>query len=181
MVLIVFMPLSGAVYISRSTSSGIVVATLTNSEDYTNITVQEAWEMLTSTSDGIQKPIDIRTLEEWKQGRIDTPPPEDPVHWPNLHFGEGLQEFMEEYTDKEVIIYCRSANRSWTATKLLIANGFTGTIYHMLGGINAWKDAGYPTIPKSRFLLVSHTIPIEFLEKFPNAFPILRYLLGLQF
>jgi len=128
-------------------SSGAVPTSKTNGNGYTNITVQEAFETyLSCYCAGVQIPIDIRRQDEWDPEHIETYGDEQkPVHWPNLHLGEGLQEFMEEYADKEVVIYCRSGNRSWTATKLLIANGFTGTIYHMLGGINAWKDAGYPT------------------------------------
>lgn len=147
MALIVLMPLSGADDVTRSTSSGIVVAPLTNGDGYINITVQEAFETyLSCLCEGVQIPIDIRRQNEWDAEHIETYGDEqEPVHWPNLHLGEGLQEFMEEYADKEVILYCRTANRTWTATKLLIANGFTGTIYHMLGGINAWKDARYPT------------------------------------
>ena len=46
----------------------------------------------------------------------------------------------------EIILYCRSGYRSFEATNLLIDNEFNGTIYNMLGGINAWRAAGYPTI-----------------------------------
>lgn len=128
-------------------SSGAVPASKTNGNGYTNITVQEAFEnYLSCLCAGVQIPIDIRTEQEWDDEHIETyHDQQEPVHWPDLHLGVGLQEFMDEYADKEVIIYCRSANRSWTATKLLVANGFTGTLYHMLGGIKAWKAAGYPT------------------------------------
>ena len=127
-------------------SSGVVpVESKTNNNGYTNITVHEAWEMFNSTSDGIQTPIDIRRDDEWNAEHINTPPPENPVHYANLQEGVGLEEFMEQYADKEVVLYCRSARRSFVATELLIDNGFTGTIYNMIGGINAWKDAGYPT------------------------------------
>lgn len=145
MALIAMMPLTQArcntEYAECETINTVIIS---NYSGYRNITVHEAWDMLTTTSDGIQIPIDIRRLNEWENGRIDTPPPEGPVLWTNLHLGTGLEEFMDEYADKQVVIYCRSANRSWTATKLLINNGFTGTIYHMLGGINAWKAEGYP-------------------------------------
>jgi len=128
-----------------ASSEGKFVETKTNNNGYTNITVHEAWEMLNCTCDGIQTPIDIRRDDEWNAEHINTPPPENPVHYANLQEGVGLEEFMEEYADKEVILYCRTANRTFVATKLLIDNGFTGTIYNMIGGINAWKDAGYPT------------------------------------
>ena len=55
-----------------------------------------------------------------------------------------VQEFMSFYEGKEIIIYCRSGSRSVTASNMLVDNGFVGTIYNMLGGINAWKAAGFP-------------------------------------
>jgi len=118
-------------------------------DGYTNVTVEEAWEMLNDPSpeNGIQIPIDVRTVEEWNLERIDTPAPEDPLLWADLQHGIGLQEFIEEYADKEILLYCRSGNRSFIATELLIDNGFTGTIYQMIGGIKAWQRAGYPTLP----------------------------------
>jgi len=147
MAMILLMPLTGAVDVTKSITSGTEAKPLTNDNGYTNITVQEAFEnYLSCYCADIQIPIDIRRQNEWDDEHIETYGEEqEPVHWPNLHLGEGLEEFMEEYADKEVILYCRTANRTWTATKLLVANGFEGTIYHMLGGITAWKEAGYPT------------------------------------
>jgi len=119
----------------------------TDNNGYENITAQEAFEQyLSCLCMGAQIPIDIRTQSEWDDEHIEAyDDQQEPVHWPNLQLGEGLQDFIEEYADKEVIIYCRSGNRSWKAIQLLVDNGFTGTLYHMLGGINAWKDAMLPT------------------------------------
>jgi rhodanese-related sulfurtransferase len=147
MAIIILMPLSGAVDVTKSTTSSTETKLLTSGNGYTNITVQEAFnDYLSCLCAGVQIPIDIRRQDEWDTERIETYADEqEPVHWPNLHLGEGLQEFLAEYADDEVILYCRTANRTWTATKLLVDNGFTGTLYHMLGGITAWKEAGYPT------------------------------------
>jgi rhodanese-related sulfurtransferase len=116
---------------------------------YTNITVQQAYSFLTNTSNGIQIPIDVRTPSEWAIAHIDTPAPENPQHWPYLQMGQNLSKFIELYKGKEVILYCKAGARSFIATKLLIANNFTGTIYNMIGGIDAWIAAGYPTKPNS--------------------------------
>ncbi len=112
---------------------------------YSNITVAQAWELLTNTTNGIQIPIDVRTDSEWVAAHIDTPYPEDAQHWPNLQNGEKLSEFMNVYQGKEIILYCKSGSRSKAAAILLVANNFDGIIYNMLGGINAWTQAGYPT------------------------------------
>jgi len=119
-------------------------------DGYTNITVQEAFEnYLSCYCFGVQIPIDIRrTDDEYNVEHLETWGDEqEPVNWPNLQEGENLDEFMNEYSKEnvEIILYCRTGRRSWDATKLLIDNGFKGTIYNMEGGITEWKDAGYPT------------------------------------
>lgn len=45
-------------------------------------------------------------------------------------------------TDKEIIVTCRSGNRSGQVTEYLRQQGFTN-VHNMEGGIVAWEDAGY--------------------------------------
>ncbi|MDJ0727964.1 MAG: rhodanese-like domain-containing protein [Prochloraceae cyanobacterium] len=47
-------------------------------------------------------------------------------------------------SDRQVILYCQSGNRSQQAAEKILASGFE-TIVHLEGGLNAWKSAGYPT------------------------------------
>ena len=49
-------------------------------DDYINLTVEEVWELLNDTSNGIQIPVDVRTDSEWETEHIDTPKPENPKH-----------------------------------------------------------------------------------------------------
>ncbi|NVM46817.1 MAG: rhodanese-like domain-containing protein [Candidatus Lokiarchaeota archaeon] len=49
---------------------------------------------------------------------------------------------LEPYNDTEIIVYFRSGSRSLQASNILVANNFT-KIFNMLGGINAWIEAGY--------------------------------------
>jgi len=116
------------------------------SEGYTDLTVEEAWNLLSDTNNGIQIPIDVRYDHEWTEEHIDTPAPEDPKHhclceWSDETY---LQEFMSLYQGEEIIVYCKSGGRSATAANALVENDFDGTIYNMLGGITEWKNAGYP-------------------------------------
>jgi rhodanese-related sulfurtransferase len=115
--------------------------------DYTDISVEEVWYLLSDTSNGIQIPVDVRTVMEWTGERIDTPFPEFPRHFEvaDISDSEGYQEFVDLYDGKDIIVYCKSGGRSASAANILIANGFNGTVYNMLGGITAWKSAGYPT------------------------------------
>lgn len=95
------------------TKSVVSEKTLMNSDElinptsvsgYSNITVHQAWELLTNTSNGIQIPIDVRYDHEWIAAHIDTPYPENPHHWPNLQNGEKLSEFLVTYQGKEIIL-----------------------------------------------------------------------------
>jgi len=121
----------------------------TNQGNIINITVIEAWEMLQNEEDGIQYPIDVRTFIEYFNERITTPHFYDkPILFP-LQLIEKpffMKLFIAIFEDKEIILYCRSANRSYIAAKLLIENGYEGTLYNMIGGIKAWKEAGLPTV-----------------------------------
>lgn len=54
-----------------------------------------------------------------------------------------LQELNQRYTelndskDKEIVIYCRSGNRSQVAAKILMEKGFN--VVNMVGGMKAWN------------------------------------------
>ena len=115
-----------------------------------NITVEEAYAMCTNTGDGIQIPIDVRRIDEWRPQRIDTPIPEHP-RWYLLDLIQNvsiLPKFMFQYAGCDIILYCKGGYRSYMAAKIIRDDGnFTGTIYNMLGGITAWNTAGLPTAP----------------------------------
>lgn len=117
---------------------------------YTNITAEEAWNFVKGTCNGIQRLIDVRTIGEYINERISTPSlPEKPRLFPvQLLEKEGLflRLFNLLYGDEEVILYCRTARRSAIAAQLLVDNEFSGTVYNMIGGITAWKEAGLPTV-----------------------------------
>jgi len=117
-----------------------------NTYGYQNITVTEAYALLTDTSNGIQIPIDVRTTGEWYDERIKTPYPEFPRHFALSRLsGTGIPEFISLYEGQTVIIYCQSGGRSRSAVQILSDSGFNGTLYNMIGGINAWKNIGYST------------------------------------
>jgi len=50
---------------------------------------------------------------------------------------DGRVDELSKYKNKEVIVYCRSGNRSRSATRLLLENGFDAK--NMLGGMRAWN------------------------------------------
>ena len=45
---------------------------------------------------------------------------------------------LNEHKEKEIIVICRSGNRSQNGTRILISHGFNAV--NMLGGMKAWND-----------------------------------------
>ena len=75
--------------------------------------------------------LDVRTLKEHK---IKSIPNTECI--PVQEIEKRIEE-LNKYKNKKIIVYCRSGNRSETATKILNENGFNA--YNMIGGMNDWK------------------------------------------
>ena len=60
-----------------------------------------------------------------------------------IPMGEVPDRLSEIPTDKEVIVTCRSGNRSGQVTEYLRQEGFDN-VHNMEGGIVAWEAAGLP-------------------------------------
>jgi rhodanese-related sulfurtransferase len=132
-------------------SSNVILFTpdrtiLNTQDEYIDITVSEAWDLLSDTSNGIQLPIDVRTDSEWVSSRIDTPFPEFPRHFEknDIVDEESYQEFLDLYDGNDIIVYCKSGGRSATSANIITSRGFNGTVYNMLGGITDWNTQGLP-------------------------------------
>ena len=81
--------------------------------------------------------IDVR--EQWEY---------DEAHIPGVSLipmGEVPDRLDEIPTDKQVIVTCRSGNRSGQITDYLRSVGFDN-VSNMSGGILAWEENGYPVI-----------------------------------
>lgn len=78
--------------------------------------------------------VDIRELWELEAGRI-----ADSVHIP---MGE-LEEKLEPYRERSIVLYCAHGNRSLRAAKALSEQGY-GSVVSLAGGIDAWGKAGLP-------------------------------------
>ena len=79
--------------------------------------------------------LDVRTQEEW-----------DDFHAPNstLIPLDQLESRLGELPDGEqIVVVCRSGNRSQVGRDTLLNNGFE-QVTSMAGGLNAWRSAGYP-------------------------------------
>lgn len=78
--------------------------------------------------------IDVREQWEYDEGHI----PGVTL----IPMGEVANRLAEIPTDKEVIVTCRSGNRSGQVTDFLRQQGFDN-VHNMEGGIVAWEAAGF--------------------------------------
>ncbi|MDF2474445.1 MAG: Rhodanese domain protein [Anaerocolumna sp.] len=91
-------------------------------------TAEEAKEMMDNNSDIII--LDVRTTEEYNAGHI-----ENAILIPDYEIAEKAEEVL---TDKsaEILVYCRSGNRSASASLSLTELGYTNV--YDFGGIINW-------------------------------------------
>jgi rhodanese-related sulfurtransferase len=79
--------------------------------------------------------IDVREPAEWQQG-----------HAPNatlIPLGSLASRASEIPRDQDVLLICRSGNRSGTAQRQLARLGYE-RLLNVSGGMNAWASAGLP-------------------------------------
>ena len=96
-----------------------------------NISVDQAYDLY-QTGDYL---LDVRTQTEW-----------DEFHIPGttlIPLDELESRVDEVPRDKNVVVVCRSGNRSQDGRDILRQAGFT-SVTSMDGGVSDWRDAGYP-------------------------------------
>ena len=108
---------------------------LTPTQEYADVTVAEAKALIEGKPDMVI--LDVRTPSEFDDGHI-----EGAINIPVDYLAERLDELSK---DDELLVYCRTGNRSARAVEILDDNGFT-KIFHMDAGITGWLDAGYPVV-----------------------------------
>lgn len=82
--------------------------------------------------------LDVRTVEEWNE-----------YHAPNttlIPLDELASRVNELPRDKEIVVVCRSGNRSQQGRDILLNAGFA-QVTSMTGGLNEWRSKGYPIEP----------------------------------
>ena len=84
--------------------------------------------------------IDVREPKEWAETGVAAPATLLPLSDLN---GDRKQwkDFLEKNRDKELILYCRTGNRSGRAAKLLAEEGYRTL---NAGGFQDWQAAGLP-------------------------------------
>lgn len=102
---------------------------------YDNLSV-EAFRNKVAT-DGTVQLVDVRTPEEYAEGHLAGA---FNIDWKAEGFLEAASATLD--TARPVLVYCRSGRRSAEAASALQKAGFQ--VANLLGGINAWKEAGEP-------------------------------------
>ena len=104
-------------------------------EKYGDINVEEAKYLIESNPNLVI--VDVRTAEEYESGHI-----EKAI---NLSVANPEVLVQSLNPNDEILLYCRTANRSATAMQILRENGYD-KVYNMLGGIVAWINMDYPVV-----------------------------------
>ena len=113
------------VYLIASAGGGSATSGLAN-----EVSVDKAYEMYQS---GVFT-VDVRTQEEW-----------DEYHAPNttlIPLDELPSRLSELPADQEIVVICRSGNRSQTAIAAAQKAGRSDIRLNFDGGIKAWASAG---------------------------------------
>jgi len=95
------------------------------------ITVQEAYQMYEEGA----FVLDVREPDEWEDYRIP-----DTTLIPLSQLSNRLNEVPR---DQEVVVVCRSGNRSQEGRDILLEAGFE-KVTSMSGGVLEWRQAGFP-------------------------------------
>jgi len=96
----------------------------------TNVSVSDAWARVAAGA----VLLDVRTKDELGSGT-----PKGAVHIPF----DALERRWERLGDVEVLVICRSGDRSRRGAAFLRRNGMRA--FNVRGGMNAWEKAGLPT------------------------------------
>ncbi len=85
--------------------------------------------------------LDVREANEVADGRI-----KGARHIPLGALRQRLEE-LEPWKSREVIVYCRSGNRSAQASDILCKAGFEH-VHNLKGGVLAWQGENLPLVKK---------------------------------
>ncbi len=101
---------------------------------YTEVSAGEASDLIKNVNPLI---VDVRTEAEYNSGHIP-----GAGLLPVQVFADNLGK-LEQYKDKDILLYCASGNRSTVAARILIDAGFT-RVYNLRHGFGDWARSGNP-------------------------------------
>jgi len=119
-------------------SGGMLLWQMLNGGGGNNVSVHEA-TLLINRQDALV--VDVRETAEWSTGHI-----QNSRHIALGHLDKRLSE-IDKFKEKPIIVVCARGNRSRSACNTLKKAGFQ-QIYNLVGGVNAWNEAGLPMTKK---------------------------------
>jgi rhodanese-related sulfurtransferase len=129
-VLVLLLVALAAVYFGRA-SHQTAIPPATQTSPPLEISVQEAYSKYQAGAFFL----DVREKSEW-----------DTFHIPGaslIPLGELPSRLNELPRDRQIVVVCRSGNRSKQGRDILLNAGFTN-VTSMTGGVTGWSNAGYP-------------------------------------
>jgi len=81
--------------------------------------------------------LDVREPSEWSEAHI--------PYATLIPLGELTVRLSEIPKDQNIVVVCRSGNRSAVGRDLLLNSGFTN-VTSMAGGMNTWQAQGHPVV-----------------------------------
>jgi rhodanese-related sulfurtransferase len=124
---LIVLTLIGAVLVINLSKTGSNISTPSE------ISVSEAYEMRSAGA----FILDVREPQEWQAWHI----PGATL----IPLGELESRLRELPNDQEIVVVCRSGNRSATGRDILTKAGF-GNTTSMAGGMNSWISLGYDVV-----------------------------------
>ena len=115
----------------------IVLPQLGNQEAATTLPLTVSVAQAAELRDAGAFVLDVRQPDEWEQAHI----PGATL----IPLGELQSRINEVPKDQEILVYCRSGNRSQEGRDILLAAGYEN-VTSMSGGINDWISQGLPTV-----------------------------------
>ena len=85
--------------------------------------------------------LDIRNAYELNLANLD-----NSLHIPQEQLMTRLEE-LSPFTDRDVVVYCRTGNRSQGCVQFLKSKGFQ-KVFNLTGGLHAWSDDVDPAVMK---------------------------------
>ncbi len=81
--------------------------------------------------------LDVREPSEWEEAHI--------PYATLIPLGDLTARLTEIPKDKNIVVVCRSGNRSAVGRDLLLNSGFT-SVTSMAGGVSTWQARGHPIV-----------------------------------
>ncbi|NOQ31545.1 MAG: rhodanese-like domain-containing protein [Helicobacteraceae bacterium] len=106
--------------------------------NFNSITPAEATNIIKNEESNMTI-LDVRTPAEYKNvGHI-----ANAILIPVQNLEKEL-DYLKQFKNKKILVYCASGNRSVTASRILHANGFNP--YNIKGGVSRWSSDGFKLI-----------------------------------